>query len=211
MIKMLSFVSLLFYCTNSWGQYPGYVLVSQPDAFKKSFAVATAKTESIRSDFVQEKFLTILTEKIVSKGKFCYQRKNKLRMEYTEPYPYLMILNTGKIYIREGQKENTFSTGSNKMFQQISRILIDCVSGTMLDNSDFKSRIFENSGTFLLELKPFAKNLRELYKNINIAIDKKDFSATTIEMHELSGDKTVIRFQNKELNAPVPDSLFNIP
>ncbi len=182
MIKMLSFVSLLFYYTNSCAQYPGYVLTSQPDAFKKSFAVATARTESIRSDFVQEKSLTILTEKIISKGKFCYQRKNKLRMEYTEPYPYLMILNTGKIYIREGQKENTFSTGSNKMFQQISRILIDCVSGTMLDNSDFQSRIFENSGTFLLELKPLAKNLRELYKNINIAIDKKDFSATTIEM-----------------------------
>jgi outer membrane lipoprotein-sorting protein len=211
MNKILCFVSLLFYCTNIRAQYPGYVLVNHPEAFKKSFTGATAKTESIRSDFVQEKFLTILTEKIVSKGKFCYRRKDKLRMEYTEPYSYLMILNTGKIFVRDGQKENKFSTSSNKIFQQVSRILIDCVSGTMLDNSDFQSRIFENGSTFLLELKPHAKNLRELYKNINIAVDKKDFSATTIEMYELSGDKTIIRFQNKELNAPIPDSLFNIP
>ena len=30
-------------------------------------------------------------------------------------------------------------------------------------------------------------------------------------MFEISGDKTIIRFQNKELNAPIPDSVFNIP
>ena len=100
-------------------------------------------------------------------------------MEYIHPYPYLMILNSGKIYVKDGQKENQFSAGSNKMFQQISRILIDCVSGNMLNNPDFKSRIFENSGSFLLEFKPLAKNLRELYKNINIVIDKKDYTATS--------------------------------
>jgi len=56
-----------------------------------------------------------------------------------------------------------------------------------------------------------AKNLSKLYKDINIVIDKNDYTATAIEMFELSGDRTIIRFQNKELNALIPDSIFNIP
>jgi outer membrane lipoprotein-sorting protein len=56
-----------------------------------------------------------------------------------------------------------------------------------------------------------APNLKELYKNINIVLDKKDFTASVIGMYDASGDKTVIRFQNKELNGQIPDSQFNIP
>jgi hypothetical protein len=121
-----------------------------------------------------------------------------------------MILNDGKIFIKEGQKESKFSANSNKIFQQINQILIDCVSGNMLNNTDFQARIFESGKSFLVEFQPLAKNLRELYKNINIVIDKKDYTATSVEMFEVSGDKTVIRFQNKELNAQIPDSVFVI-
>jgi len=152
----------------------------------------------------------MLSEKMISTGKFWYRKKDKLRMEYLHPYPYLMILNEGKIFVKEGQKENKFSTNSNKIFQQVNRILIDCVSGNMLNNPDFQSRVFESDHSFLVEFQPLAKNLRELYKNINIVIDKKEYTATSVEMFEVSGDKTVIRFQNKELNAPIPDSVFVI-
>jgi outer membrane lipoprotein-sorting protein len=41
-------------------------------------------------------------------------------------------------------------------------------------------------------------------------IDKKDYVASTIEMRELSGDNTIIRFTNKELNIKIPDALFTI-
>jgi outer membrane lipoprotein-sorting protein len=211
MSKNIILVCLIFCSIQSKGQYPGYTLMDHPDAFKKSFAGATAATESIESDFSQEKSLTMLSEKINSTGKFWYRRKDKLRLEYVRPYSYVMILNAGKILIREGQKENTVSANSNKVFQQVNRILIDCVSGTMLDNPDFQSRVLENAGSFLIELKPLAKNLKELYKNINIVIDKKDYTALAIEMFELSGDTTIIRFQNKQLNAHIPDSVFNIP
>jgi outer membrane lipoprotein-sorting protein len=211
MNKNIILVCLIFSFLQGRGQYPGYALSDHPDAFKKSFAGATAATESIQSDFSQEKSLTMLSEKINSTGKFWYRRKDKLRLEYVRPYAYVMILNSGKILIREGQKENTISANSNKVFQQVNRILIDCVSGTMLDNPDFQSRVFESAGSFLIELKPLAKNLKELYRNINIVIDKKDYTAVAIEMFELSGDTTIIRFQNKQLNAQIPDSVFRIP
>jgi outer membrane lipoprotein-sorting protein len=211
MFKSISLVNFLFCFLFSVAQYPGYILLNHPETFKKSFAQATATTESIQSDFKQEKSLSMLSENINSTGKFWYHKNDKIRMEYVQPYSYIMILNGGKIFTKEGQKENKISANSNKVFQQVNRILIDCVGGSMLDNPDFQSRIFENSGTYLVELIPIAKNLKELYKNINILIDKKDYTATAIEMFELSGDKTIIRFQNKVLNAQIKDSVFNIP
>jgi outer membrane lipoprotein-sorting protein len=211
MIKSLGLVFFLLCFNYSKGQYPGFTLLNHPEIIKKSFAQATSTTESIQSDFKQEKSLSMLSENIISFGKFWYRKKDKIRMEYMQPYSYIMILNGGKIFIKEGQKENKISANSNKVFQQVNRILVDCVSGSMLDNPDFQSRIFENSGSFLVELIPLAKNLKDLYKNINILIDKEDYTATAIEMFELSGDKTIIRFQNKILNAPINDTVFNIP
>ena len=80
----------------------------------------------------------------------------------------------------------------------------------MLGNSDFKTRVFENKTSALVELVPVSKGLKELFKSINVIVDKKDFSVTSIEMRELSGDNTVMRFTNKELNASIPDNLFDI-
>jgi outer membrane lipoprotein-sorting protein len=211
MFKILTLAGFFFIGFYCQAQYPGYSLDNHPETFKKSLAAAISATGSIRSDFTQEKSLSLLSENIHSKGKFWFEKKDRLRMEYIQPYPYLMILNNGKIYIKEGQKENKISANSNKTFGQVNRILIDCVSGTMLDNPDFQSAVFESKGNWMIELRPMARNLKDLYKNINIVIDKKDYSATAIEMFELSGDKTIIRFQNKEINAQFPDSVFNIP
>jgi len=211
MIRLFIILSLLFYSSGLKSQNPGWTLLNQPETFKRSFAQATAATESIQADFIQEKTLTMLSEKINSKGKFWYRKKDFLRMEYVQPYVYLLILNGGNIFTKDGQKENKISAGSNRVFRQVNRILLDCVSGKMLENPDFQYRIFENSGSWLIELKPLEKNLLKLYKNINVIIDSKDYSAKSIEMVELSGDKTNIRFQNKELNAKIPDSVFLIP
>lgn len=211
MNKIIALCVLILFHLPGKAQYPGFALSNHPEIFKKSFAEATASIESIQSDFSQEKTLTMLSDKMNSSGKFWYRKKDKLRMEYIRPYPYLMILNDGKIFVKDGQKENQFSANSSKIFQQINRILIDCVSGNILNNADFQARIFENAVSFLIEFHPVAKNLKELFKNINIVIDKKTYSAITVEMIEVSGDNTIIRFQNKVLNAPIPDSVFNIP
>jgi outer membrane lipoprotein-sorting protein len=211
MIKSVGLLCFLLCFIYTNGQYPGFTLLNHPETFKKSFAQATSTSESIQSDFKQEKSLSMLSENIISSGKFWYQKKDKIRMEYMQPYSYILILNGGKIFIKEGQKENKISANSNKVFQQVNRILLDCVGGSMLDNPDFQSRIFESPGSFLVELIPLAKNLKDLYKNINIHIDKKDYTAAAIEMFELSGDKTIIRFQNKILNAQINDTVFNIP
>jgi outer membrane lipoprotein-sorting protein len=191
-------------------QYPGYSVMNDLVKFKADFAAAAQKTSSIKSDFVQEKNLSMLSEKIVSKGKFWFKKNNQVRMEYSAPFQYLMIINQDKVFIKDGQKQNTISTKSNKLFQQINKITVDCVQGNVLNNPDFKVRVFESKTSYLVELAPVPKNLKEFFKTINVVVDKKDYAVTNIEMNENSGDNTVIRFTNKEMNTNIPDALFAI-
>lgn len=191
-------------------QYAGYKPVADLARFKQEFKTAAGTTQTIKSDFIQEKNLNVLEEKIVSKGKFWFKKTDLVRMEYSTPFQYLMIINKSKVYIKDGQKENTISTKSNKLFQQINKITVDCVQGTALDNPDFKVRVFESGQAYLVELSPVTKGLKDFFRNINIIVSRKDYSVNKIEMYEQSGDNTVISFLNKELNANIPDALFAI-
>ncbi len=207
-ILIFLFVSLLAVSVNA--QYAGYTVVNDLAKFKAVFSQAAQRTTSITSDFIQEKNLSMLSEKIISKGKFWFKKESLVRMEYDAPFKYLMIINKDKVFIKDGQKQNTISTKSNKLFQQINKITVDCVQGNVLNNPDFKVKLFENKGNYLVELSPIPKNLKEFFKSINVIVDKKDYAVTSIDMNEQSGDNTLIRFTNKEMNATIPDTFFII-
>jgi len=198
-------------CLTCGAQPPGYTLLTETAAFEHSLGQATASTESIRADFSQEKSLSLLSEKINSSGKFWFHRKDKLKMEYLKPFSYTLILNADRIYIRDGEKETRLSASSGNAFRQVNHILIDCVSGNMLRNPDFQYTVYQNPGHFLILLRPIARNLKAVYKNINIVLDKTDYSVTAVELDEISGDKTTLRFLNKEINVPIPETVFAIP
>jgi outer membrane lipoprotein-sorting protein len=191
-------------------QYAGYKEMTDASDFKTKFAAASQKITTIKSDFVQEKELSLLSEKIISKGKFWFKRENAVRMEYTQPFQYLVIINGSKIYTKDSQKENKISAKSNKLFEQINKIMMDCVNGSALTSADFTARFFEGTDTYLAELTPVNKNLKNLFKNINLIVSKKDYSVSKIEMHEPSGDNTTINYINREMNVSLPDALFAI-
>jgi outer membrane lipoprotein-sorting protein len=195
---------------SSIAQYPGFSPLPTNSPFKEQFAAASQKINTLTCDFVQEKDLSMLSEKIVSKGRFWFKKDKLIRMEYIDPFPYLMILNNDNVYIKDGQKENRISTRSNPLFRQVNSIMIDCVRGTALGSPNFSVNLFEGNSAYLIELTPLSKSLKEFFKNIQIQVDKKDYSVRVIQMIELSGDSTTIHFINKDLNSPIPDALFII-
>lgn len=189
-------------------QHPGYTSIPDIAVFKKQFASESAKVTSIACDFSQEKTLTALTEKITSTGKFWFKRSNKLRLEYTKPFVYLIVMNGDKMLVRDNQKENRINVKSSKLFQQVNRIMMDCVQGNILDSKDFTTLVFENGTSFLLEMTPVSKTLREFFQTIVLMVDKKDYSAKSIAMNEPMGDSTLILFEHKKLNEPISDTVF---
>lgn len=202
-LMLLVSVSMPAFC-----QYPGYAPVSDLTAFKARFKTESANVLSIQSNFTQEKVLIALTEKITSSGKFWFKRSNKVKIEYVKPFSYLMLMNGDKMLVRDDQKENRINVKSNKLFQQVNHIMIDCIQGTIMESKDFSTRVFENEKTILLEMTPASKTLREFFQTIVLTVDKRDYSANAIEMNEPSGDKTTILFTDKKLNTQISDAVF---
>src|SRR5476649_2173305 len=116
MRKVIFLLFLLAASVTVKAQHPGYSTISDLPKFKQQFAAAAQKTFSIKSDFTQEKNLSMLSEKIVSKGKFWFKKDNMVRMEYMQPFKHLMIINKDNVLVKDEQKENKISTKSNKLF-----------------------------------------------------------------------------------------------
>ncbi|NLU95023.1 outer membrane lipoprotein carrier protein LolA [Chitinophaga sp. Ak27] len=188
----------------------GFKPVTDLAPLKQQFATAAQRTQSIQCDFVQEKNLSMLSDKIVSKGKFWFKKDNKVRMEYMQPSYYLLVINGKDIRIKDAQKENKVSGKSNKLFEQINKITVDCVRGTVLDNADFTTKATENSQSYRLELTPVNKVMKEYFKTIVLLVDKQDYSVSKITMAESSGDDTTINFLHKQLNAAIADAVFSV-
>ena len=206
-------ITLLICCLltlSASAQHTGYKPLSNAEEFRKKFIQASQATQSIQCDFTQNKNLSMLSDKIVSTGQFWFKRDNKVRMEYKKPTYYLLVINGNNIKTKDGSKENKVSAKSNKMFEQVNKMMIDCVQGTILTNSNFTTAIFENPTSYLVELTPTTKNLKGIFKTIDVIVDKKDYSATGLEMLEQSGDNTVITFHHKQINGTISDAVFSV-
>lgn len=209
-MKKINFlVSFLLLNLVSFAQ-AGFTAIKDEAKVKAQFAEVPTKVKTIQADFVQEKNLSALTEKLISKGIFYFEKDNKVRLDYNTPFKYLMVMNNGKMLIKENGKTTKMDLRSNKVFEQVNRIMTDCVSGNALNNPSFSTKVLENGTLYKLEMTPTAKGLKDYFAMINIFIDKKDFTATRLELNEKTGDKTTIVFSNKSLNKTMDTGLFKV-
>lgn len=199
---------LLLVSAGAVGQPAGFKPVTDVVNFRKAFSAESARVLSITSDFQQEKELAALSEKITSTGKFWFKRSDRVRIDYEKPFIYRLVISGDKILLKDEQKENRVNVKSSKLFQQVNKIMLDCVQGTILESKDFTTTILENDMVYLMQMTPVNRSLRDFFATINLYVDKKDYSVSRIDMIEPGGDQTILRFTNKLLNQPVKDEVF---
>jgi len=179
-------------------------------SFKTKLELMTGKVNTIESDFVQEKNLSVLSNKIVSKGHFCYKKDNNIRWEYLQPYKYLIIISNNKIFIKEDQGQKQYDIESNRMFREMNNFISGCIQGDILKNDkDFNTMYFENERNYFVTLVPKAESMRKMLNEVQIWFDKTDLTVSRITMVEAGGDYTKIDFVNKKLNTEIPVEKFS--
>lgn len=208
--RILSVLLLLLIQFAVYGQFAGFTPIKDISVFKTNFQKESSSIRSISSNFTQEKVLTALTEKITSNGIFRFKRDSKVRLEYIKPFSYLMIMNGDKMLVRDDNKESRMNMKNNKLFQQINRIMIDCLQGSILDSKDFTTMVFENDKVFLLEMTPVSKSLKNFFQTIVLKVEKSDYSVQSMQMNEPGGDYTLLTFTDKKLNVTLQDEVFNL-
>jgi outer membrane lipoprotein-sorting protein len=205
---MYKLIFLIFFPFISFSQT--FKLVKDTLVLKLKVENMSKALNSIDADFVQEKNLSVLSEKIISKGHLMFKKENLLRWEYFTPSKYLIVINREKVFIKDEKKTSKYDMNSNKVFKEINDIMISCVQGTIFKSSKFKTSYFENEKYYKLEMTPNTKNMKDSFKKINLYFDKTITSVSKIEMIETSEDFTLIEFLNKKLNAPISENSFII-
>ncbi len=212
MSKILSTIlSLFIFVGIIYAQESGFSEIMDIDKVKTELNKLSENTSTIQSKFIQEKHLSFLTENIISKGEFYFKSPNQLRWEYSEPFEYIIVFNDKNIFIKDEDKISTFDTESNKMFSEVSNMMIGTIQGNLFTDTDrFAVKYFESTSQYLLELYPKLPEMKSMLKTIKIYIDKSDVSVAKIKMIESSDDYTSIDFVNRKLNQPIDNEKFNI-
>ena len=172
---------------------------------------AASAMRTMQCDFVQTKYLSLLSDKMVSEGRMSYQRPDKLRWEYVKPYSYLSVFNGTKVYVGNEQRRDVIDTNSNKIFKEVARIMMNTVTGKALSSpTDFTTTVSETPSAWEVTLVPRKKELRGMFTKIELTFDRSKRMISEIKLYEKNGDHTDISLRNIIVDKAVDESLFTI-
>lgn len=184
--------------------------VANPASVQQVLAGNAAKTQTISSDFTQIKNMKMLNDKVSSKGKFYFKQQDKVRIEYTQPFQYLLVMSGGMITVKENGKVSKINTRNSLTMQSVNRVMMDCMRGTVFSNKDFSVKALASTSQYLLKLSPVNASMKNLFKQIDVYINKADNNVSKLVMTENNGDYTEMVFSNKKLNTALSDALFSV-
>ena len=178
---------------------------------KQQINAVASKMKTMQCDFVQTKYLKMLNDKMVSRGKMYYQQSNKLRWEYTFPYTYTFVLNGSKVLISKGKRSDVINVNQSKFFKEIARIMMNSVVGKCLtDSKDFKVGLTGASAEYVATLYPQQKQMKQMFQKIILHFNKQKSTVSKVELIEKKGDRTIIELKNVKSNAPINAKVFGI-
>lgn len=181
------------------------------DGFQERLKKEAASLSSIESDFTQEKYLDVFNDKIISKGRFYYRQENKIRMDYTTPVDYQIVINGQKLKIVSEGKSNVVNLGSNRMMDEMKGMLAACMVGDLSSiTSTYKLDYYESPSLYVVKIRPVSKSVQAYISEIVISINKEDMSVQTLRLSENEKDYTEYRFTNRKYNTLTNDEKFII-
>jgi len=210
-MRSLGFLSfLLLFSFALRAQPKGFKPAANTAALQQGLQRSTAALQSIQADFSQTKHLSLLADKITSKGRFYYRKEDKVRIEYTTPFQYLVVMNGGQMMVKDEQKSTKVNTRNSKTMQSVNRIMLDCMRGTVFSNPDFKVTAYENGTIYLLSLAPANDAVKKLFKQIDVYLTRSGFDVARLTMTEQGGDFTDMDFSHTQHNIALNDALFKV-
>jgi outer membrane lipoprotein-sorting protein len=208
-IKLFLFTFLLTVSLSA--QESGrFSAVQDVQTLKEKIRKVSENTQSIQSDFIQEKHLTMLEEVLISNGRFLFRKDNDVRWEYVSPIDYTIVIYKGMFSIKDDKKVSEFDLDSNPLFRQINNMIVTAIRGDFVDNPEFGASFFENQKQYLVKLVPENKQVAKMLAAIEIYFNRKELAVEQVRFIEHGDDYTKIIFKNRAINSAIPDKQFEL-
>ncbi|WP_179345199.1 LolA family protein [Winogradskyella ursingii] len=207
--RLLLAITLLF-CASFFGNAQTELDNNQQKALKAKVIENANKTESILSDFIQEKYLSIMENPIVSKGKLVFKAPNLVKWEYIIPYKNVVIFKNDKLYVNNEGKTDEMDLSSNKIFRSLNTLIVNSIKGDMFDNSQFEISYFKNDAGYLVKFIPKDRRLKKFISRFELHFSEVTVDVEQVKLIEPNDDYTLILFSNKHLNVSISDEAFKL-
>ena len=182
----------------------------QKEILEKVDKSASAAT-SMQCDFTQTKKMKLLSKEMLSKGVMYFKRPDKLRWQYTSPYDYTFILNGDKVQLKSAKSTKNIDVQGNKMFRQISNIILNSVTGGNLKgSSDFSVEVYKSAEGYFARMYPKKKELKQIYQAIEVYFNPSLTMISTVKMIEKTGDVTIVKLTNSKTGVAIDEKLFKV-
>lgn len=209
--KFLAILAFFALQSAIFGQEAEFRAVADPKPLIERINAANKGLVTLQCDFDQEKALSFLEDKVFSSGRFYFQKKDKIRWEYVQPYSYIIIMNGSVIRIQDGEKTSRQDAAASRLFSSINAIMTGIIDGSAISNSEyFTSTFLENAAAVKVIMTPSLPGMDEFILAFEIYLSVKDYSIESMKIVEKTGDFTLIRFTNKKINAEIPASVFSV-
>ena len=200
-IWLLILVSLLWIPLTAKGAAP----ISADEVVKRLKEVQ-AKTKDFSADIHQEKKLSLLKDKIVSRGRIRFKKPDKVSIEFFHPESSQMVFDgkTALLYYKEEKLAERYSLRSNPIAERYLLFSKDPFQEKLAE-----WKILEDRESFLvMEIIPKVKD--PLFVKTRLRVSKKDWMLIGMDMVEKNGDTTSIRYSNMKVNTGLTESDFEI-
>jgi outer membrane lipoprotein-sorting protein len=169
----------------------------------------SAKIKTIQAQFIQKKFMKILSKPLVSEGCFYYAAPDSFRWEYFKPLKSIVLTykNNTKRYIASGGKMAEDKTGGAQAMKIVLNEVTGWMSGRFDQNPSFKAVIHDGENT-KITLTPKDKSMAGMIEKIEIDVSKKAGTVQSVKIFEGAGNFTQINFNNVKINEVINPSVF---
>ena len=209
---MLRSVVILLTCLSALSVMGQTKLTSEQE--KQVLAKMDQSSKALRSlqcDFIQSKRMKILSKEMQSKGILYFKKPDKIRWQYTSPYDYTFIMNGDKVQIKSAKSTKNIDVQGNKIFRQITTIILNTVTGAgSMNSADFNVELYKSGDIYFAKMQPKKKEVKQVYSSIEVYFNSALTMVDTIKMIEKSGEHTVIKLVAPKINAAMNESVFKV-
>ncbi len=159
--------------------------------------------QTLQSNFVEEKHLSLLNQPIQSQGTFIFDKKiQSLRWQYQQPFETGFLIEKNNVYRLQGQEKKPVSNAMGRMF------ISEMVVWLTLDFDKLKKDYSITLNGKEISFVPQSKE-HKIIKKITIKLDEKDDRVVTqVKMEEPSGDFILWKFNHTQINPKLPAEAF---
>ena len=169
-------------------------------------AAAQGSIRTLRARFVQRRSLELFAEELVSRGRFYFKRPDRFRWDVDEPIRVSMMVADGRILTKDGDAPQAHAVPLPVSAQEIAGLLTGSVE--ILRGLFDVQRSAPTTAGERLELRPLQPALARTVQAVTLDLAPRENYVQRIVLHEPSGDRTEITFEDVEVNGSLSDGLF---